>query len=156
MGILHDVDGSVFIFLAAAYALRPLRELVRVTRGQTRFCAIPGRAWGDLCLSLGVLLGGITMLRSAGPPWLDWLLLALGITSLAAWAFDVILSRRRAGVSWWRFGVRVIPPPPAAEVTIGDPAPDSGQTLDPGPVTALDARTLSLVEQINNAKFITT
>src|SRR5579859_4990691 len=79
------------------------------------------------------------------------------VTSLAIRTFDGILSRRRSGVAWWRFGARVISPTADAEATNGDPAPDSGHTLDSGLATVLDdAKALSLVERIRNARFSTT
>jgi DivIVA domain-containing protein len=159
MGILHYVDGLVFILLAASYVSRPVCELVRVRRGETRFRAIPAGAWSYLGLSLLCLNCGIVMLEPEKRTWLVLLLLVVSSTALAFGALDGILSSRRAGVSWWRFGVYVSLPPSAADVANGDdkqPGPDPADTLDPIPATALDARTLGLIEQIDNAKFSTT
>jgi hypothetical protein len=137
MGILHYVDGLVFILLAASYAPRPVCELVRVRRGATRFRAIPAGAWSCLGFSLLWLNFGIAMLEPEKRTWLVLLLLGVSGTALTFRALDGILSSRRAGMSWWRFGVYVFPPPSAADAANGDdkqPGPDPDTPLSSWPV----------------------
>jgi hypothetical protein len=66
------------------------------------------------------------------------------ITALAFLVVPGIVSRRRGGVPWWRFWVRVSPPPSAAEATTG-----------PGPAITLNAKTSGLIERIEKARFST-
>jgi DivIVA domain-containing protein len=107
--------------------------------------------WSGLYLSLVLLADGIFLLRPAHDTWLHWFLGAFGIGGLVSLAVSGIVSRSRAGVSWWRFW-HIIPNPPAAGCTgLGD---DSH--LVPGVADTLDARTLGLIERIKHVTFSTT
>jgi DivIVA domain-containing protein len=160
MGILNDLGGWAFIVVAAATAPGSLRELVRARRTHVRFRAIQARVWTGLWLSLVCLSTGINALLETDNTWLRWILLPIGIALLMSLAVPGIVSRRRASVAWWRFWVRVIPPPSAAKsACLGDHGylpPGPADTLDPGPAIVLDASTVGLIERINNARFGTT
>jgi hypothetical protein len=146
MGILHSIDGWAFIVLAAASASRPLSEMVRARRRGARFSAIPAWVWSGLFYSLTVLaIGVLSFHRSPGRTWLNWLLIPLLVATQASLAVPGIVSRRRDGVPWWRFWVRVIPSPSA---TAG--------TTSPGSAITLDARTSGLIGRIEKATFSTT
>jgi DivIVA domain-containing protein len=146
MGIPHDIDSWAFIVLAAASASRPLSELVRARRRGARLSAIPAWVWSGLFYGLTVFAVGVLAFhRSPGRTWLNWILVPLFLAGLASLAVPGIVSRRRDGVPWWRFWVRVIPPPSAA----------AGPT-SPGPAITLDARTSGLIGRIEKVTFSTT
>ena len=117
MGILNQVDGWALIVLAAMTASGPLRQLVRAKRSGARFGAITYLVWSPLLQSLAWLAIGVNALLGAHPAWLGWIFLPIAAAALASSAVPGIMSRRRAGVSWWRFWVRVTPPPSEAELT---------------------------------------
>jgi DivIVA domain-containing protein len=143
MGILRDVVVSALIFCAVAMALPPLRELVRARQSGARFSAIPVWVWSGLTLSLVSFINAVLIsARYTDRTWADWILVPAGVLWVLALAADGIVSRRRDGVPWWRFGAPVVPPPSAAEFT--------------GPAIVLDAMTLVLIERIKNAEFGTT
>jgi DivIVA domain-containing protein len=150
MGILNDLGGWAFIVVAAVTAPGSLRELVRARRTHVRFRAIQAPVWSGLWLSLVCLTTGINALLETDNTWLRWILLPIGIALLMSLAVPGIVSRRRASVAWWRFWVRVIPPPSAAKSAgLGDHGcllPGPADTLDPGPA----------IVRINDARFGTT
>jgi DivIVA domain-containing protein len=151
MGIFHNGTAWVSVILAAIIATLTLSRLVRAVRGRARSGAIPAEVWSGLYLSLVLLADGIFLLRPAHDTWLHWFLGAFGIGGLVSLAVSGIVSRSRAGVSWWRFW-HIIPNPPAAGCTgLGD---DSH--LVPGVADTLDARTLGLIERIKHVTFSTT
>jgi DivIVA domain-containing protein len=159
MEILNQVVGWVLIVLAVATASGPLRQLVRANRRGARFSAIADLVGSRLLQSLAWLAFGVNAVLGTHPAWLGWILFPVAIAGVAYLAVPGIMSRRRASVSWWRFWVRVIPPPSAAELTgLGDAnlLPGDAGTLDPKTAIMLDARILGLIEQIKNAQFSTT
>jgi DivIVA domain-containing protein len=102
--------------------------------------------WSGLFYSLTALaVGVLSFQRSPGRTWLNWILIPLVIAGLASLAVPGIVSRRRDGVPWWRFWVRVISSPSAAAGTTG-----------PRPAITLDARTSGLIGRIEKARFSTT
>lgn len=159
MGISHDVMGWALIILAAVNAARAPRKLATARRSGARSSAILAGVWSELCFTLIFLAEGVLFLRNAHPAWSFWILVALGTSGLMAQAVPGIVSRRKAGAPWWRFGVRVIPPPSAAGFT--GLSEDShlnaspADTLEPRSAIVLDASTLDLIEKITNARFST-
>jgi DivIVA domain-containing protein len=161
MGIL-DACGWIIIALAAANAAGPLSKLVRAGRSgeERRLGAIPAWVWSGLLLSLMWLADGILWLRYPHRTWLYWIVVPIGLAWLISLAAPGIASRREAGVAWWRFGARIIPPPSAAGFT----GPGDVQRLlhgpagpaVPKPAIMLDATTVGLIERIKNARFSTT
>jgi DivIVA domain-containing protein len=102
--------------------------------------------WSGLFYSLAALaVGVLSFQRSPGRTWLNLILVSLVIAGLASLAVPGIVSRRRDGVPWWRFWVRVISSPSAAAGTTG-----------PRPAITLDARTSGLIGRIEKARFSTT
>jgi DivIVA domain-containing protein len=158
MGILNQIDGWALILFAAMTASGPLRQLMRAKRSGARFGAIRDLVWSPLLQSLAWLAIGVNALLGTHPAWLGLIFLPLATVALASSAAPGIMSRRRAGVSWWRFWVRVASPPSEAELTgLGDASrsPGRADTLDPQAVVP-DPRISGLIEQIKNAKFGTT
>jgi DivIVA domain-containing protein len=142
MGILHNVTAWEYIVVAALFALPAVYKLVR----SRHIGEISTRAWSALGLSLVFLGEGILFFLYANRPWLDWGIRSFAVGQLATLAVPGIVSRKRAGLRWWRFWGRVIPPPSeAASVSLGS-----------GPAGTLGASTLGLIERIKTAKFGTT
>jgi DivIVA domain-containing protein len=110
-------------------------------------------------LSLVFLANGVLWLRNADRAVLDWIFVPLGIAWLMSLVVPGIVSRRRAGVPWWRFGRVMLPPSVAGFTGPGDDGcrlPGPAGTPGPGPAMVPDARISGLIERIKDARFSTT
>ena len=146
MAIFRDVVGWMLIAAAAVNAARVRGELAAARRSGEGPGVIAARACSGVCLTVVFLAEGVVSLRNAYPAWSAWTVTAFGACALIALAVPGIAARGKAGVPWWRFGARVVPPP-AAGVT--GPA----DALEPGPAVVLDAGALDLIGKITNARF---
>jgi DivIVA domain-containing protein len=151
MGIFHDDGVWVLIVLAAIIVTSSLSKLVRAVRSGSRAGAIPAEVWSGLYLSVVFLADGVFILRHGHPAWLQWSLGAFGVAGLVWLTISGIVSRRRAGVPWWRFWHVITHRPAAGGVGLGDES-----YLGPGAAGTLDAGTSGLIERIKHVTFSTT
>jgi DivIVA domain-containing protein len=148
---MDHILGWLGIFIAApTYALNSLSKLVAARLRGEGLTAVPASVWTWLLLSPLYVSIGFDLLGHAGPGWLRW---PLGLLCIAALTFQVtpviagIVSRRKAGLPWWRFWTAA---PSAAADSPGLDNPED--TL--GPVVVPDAA--ALIELIRTARFSTT
>jgi DivIVA domain-containing protein len=159
MGILNEFAGWVYISLGAIYAIRGLYKVLRASRVGAR----SGVILDAVVVGLGgtvlwVLLGVELLLRHS--PYRTWLVrgsVVLGSAAVLSLVAAWIVSRRRAGVSWWRFWVRVIPPPATGSADLSDDnlclsTADMPEQRSP---IMLDVSTVNLLERIEGARFST-
>jgi hypothetical protein len=142
MGILGEVDGSVFLVLAVATAWDPIRQLASARRTKARPTTILASAWPAVARSLVWLAFAVDALTGADRAWFGWILIPVAAAGLATVAVPGISSRTRAGVPWWQVRARVVPPPPsAADLTAALNTLNPPDTRGAGPIVAVDANT---------------
>jgi DivIVA domain-containing protein len=152
---MYHIEGWLGIFIAApTYALNSLSKLVAARLRGEGLTAVPASVWTWLLLSPLYVSIGFDLLGHAGPGWLRW---PLGLLCIAALTFQVtpviagIVSRRKAGLPWWRFWTAA---PSAAADSPGPGYPQGSPEASSGPVVVPDAA--ALIERIRTARFSTT
>lgn len=143
MDVLRHVQGWVFILCGLIQAVPLLGRLVRARLSGAGISTIPASEWSALPLALMFLTGGALLglgYRSDGR--LFSVPAALGVVWLTARTTLGIRSRRRAGLSWWRFRTSVKLPATASTA--------------PGIDLVLGAGTLDLIRRIESVVFGTT
>jgi DivIVA domain-containing protein len=138
---LEEVCGWVMITGGAGYASSSLTKLASVRRGWTRIHAIPVQVWSSLLLGLMILADGVSSLYGFRLALVIWIAVALLIAYLIVLSVPGAVSRKKATLPWWRFWIRVTPPP--------DPVGTGGSELDAD--TAV-----FLIQRIKNTRFSTT
>jgi DivIVA domain-containing protein len=150
MGIINGLTAWALIVLALCTASGPLRQLAQARRSRARLRATAESTWTRLVLSLAWLIIGVNRLFNGQPLWLGLILLVVATAGMATVAVPGILSRRRAGVTWWRFWVPVVPPESDADSI--NPA----DAFTSRPTIVLDEWALDLIVRIESATFGTT
>jgi DivIVA domain-containing protein len=144
MKIAHDLEGWALIILAATFGARAVGEVATARRAGERLRAVLARKWPGLYSAVLLFAVGVLHLRYPQQrPWWWWIYVVALVPALLMLALPGIMSRRRAGLPWWRVGARVPSPSPS-------PAGFTGPAGTPGPGM------LDLIEKIKNAKFSTT
>ena len=153
VSIYHLAGWLGICVVTPAYALGSLGKLVAARLRGERLAAVPASVWSWLLMSLLYLDVGFIVLGHPGPGWLRWLVLPLCAAITALLVIPGIVSRRKAGLAWWRFWTTV-PSSTAAPSSVGGWAgpdiPEGGY----GPVVVPDAE--ALIELIRAARFSTT
>jgi hypothetical protein len=106
--------GWVFGFAAAAMVLRPLGQLVAARLRRVPLTAVPVSVWSQLLSGLMYLGTGLAVFGYA-PGWLRSVWLPLDLAVFPLWVTSLvgpgIVSRKKAGLAWWRFGTAAPRPP---------------------------------------------
>jgi DivIVA domain-containing protein len=133
---LDEACGWVMIVGGVGYASSSLAKLAGAGRG-ARGHPMPVQVGHSLLLSLVLLAGGVSALHQFRWTLAVWVAGALAATYVITLPIPGIVSRRKAGLPWWRFRTGVTPPP--------EPV---------GPVG--DSTAALLIRRISNARFRTT
>jgi hypothetical protein len=99
--------GWLIILVAVADAVRSVCLLTAARLRGVRLSAVPASVWSELLLSPVLLSVGSHLLGHGGPRWRGWGALALCAASLALEVVHGVVSRKKAGLAWWRFGTSV-------------------------------------------------
>jgi DivIVA domain-containing protein len=141
--MIHYVGWMCIGFLTTTFALPALSSLVLPRPRGERHPPVRASVWAKLLLSPVWFIIGAELIGHPGPGWLRWLLLPLAAAATAFLCAPGIMSRRKAGLPWWRFWTDG-----PSSATLGSPE-DSPET-----VAVPDAETL--IHRISNAQFSTT
>jgi DivIVA domain-containing protein len=144
---MYHIEGWIFIVVAAGYALGSLSKLVAARLRGVRLTAAPASVWSSLFLSPVLFIAGSGLLGHDGPNWLRGFVVALAVVALELMVVPGIVSRRKAGLPWWRFWASVTTPADGS-AGLGNPEGALGPVVVPDPA--------ALIERIRTARFSTT
>jgi DivIVA domain-containing protein len=140
--MIHYVGWMCIGFLTTTFALPALSSLVLPRPRGERHPPVRASVWAKLLLSPVWFIIGAELIGHPGPGWLRWLLLPLAAAATAFLCAPGIMSRRKAGLPWWRFWIS------APSSAAGPAGQDSQET-----VIVSDAETL--IHRIRTATFST-
>lgn len=142
---LNEAGGWLMIAGGVCYGSGSLIKLASARRSGARLHAIPVWAGSGLFVGLMCLACGVSWLNRFRWNWLISIAAALSIAYLMTALVTGIVSRRKAGLRWWRF------------VTHRTLSPGLTSAPSPRPPAELSTETVAfLIQRIKNARFSTT
>jgi DivIVA domain-containing protein len=141
---MYHIEGWILIVVAAGYALGSLSKLVAARLRGVRLTAVSAWTWAWLLLIPVYFSLGLDLLGHPGPRWLGGFVVALAVVALELMVVPGIVSRRKAGLPWWRFWASVTTPADGS-AGLGNPEGALGPVVAPDPA--------ALIERIRTARF---